>query len=240
MSQPIAHDHARLGAYALGVLDGDDARAVDLHVASCPDCRRDLVELVEMSSMLGEVPPEAFLDGPPDGGDLLLRRTLRQVRAEGARQAPSGRLRVALVAAAIVLFAGVGLGSGILIGRQNSSAPPSAGGPPASASGSTVPGTRALAGTDRSTGATLTGTVVPAAGWVRVHVTVGGVKAGVPCDLFVVSRTGQRVLAGSWLVSAAGERGGTPLDGTARIPPADVASIEVVTSANVTLISVPV
>jgi hypothetical protein len=71
-------------------------------------------------------------------------------------------------------------------------------------------------------------------------VTVNGVKAGEACDLLVVSRTGTTVLAGSWLVSPTGERAGTRIDGTARIPAADIASIDVVTAAKVKLISVGV
>ena len=38
-----------------------------------------------MTDLLGEVPPEAFLEGPPDG-DLVLQRTLRQIRAETAAE----------------------------------------------------------------------------------------------------------------------------------------------------------
>ncbi|QNE17595.1 hypothetical protein F1D05_06340 [Kribbella qitaiheensis] len=78
------HDHSQLGAYALGALEPDGVREVDEHLAGCAECRAELVELEEMKEFLGEVPPEAFLDGPPTDGDLLLQRTLRQVRSESA------------------------------------------------------------------------------------------------------------------------------------------------------------
>jgi hypothetical protein len=238
-----AHERSRLGAYALGVLDANEARAVDQHVAGCPDCRRDLSELAAMRDMLGEVPPEAFLDGPPEGGDLLLQRTLRRVRQEGSH---GGRQRLALAAASVVALAGAALGSGVVIGRQTAPSPLAEQPPTAAASAlpgsqSAPPaGTRRLDGTDPATGARLTGTVVPAAGWVRLHVKVDGVPAGAACQLLVVSRTGTRVVAGSWLVSPAGEKAGTELDGAALVPAADVVSVDVVTFQGKKLISVPV
>ncbi|MEU4745993.1 zf-HC2 domain-containing protein, partial [Actinosynnema sp. NPDC023658] len=73
------HDPQLLGAYVLGVLDEPEARAVEDHLASCPRCRAELADLRVMEEAMGDVPAEALLDGPPEGGDLLLQRTLRQV-----------------------------------------------------------------------------------------------------------------------------------------------------------------
>src|SRR5690242_21121127 len=108
------HDRDLLGAYALGVLDPDEITAIDQHVASCPACREDLADLVEMKDSLGEVPPEAFLDGPPEGGDLLLQRTLREVRRDKAQ---AGRQRLVLAAAGIVALAAVAAGAGVVAGH---------------------------------------------------------------------------------------------------------------------------
>src|SRR4029453_9425976 len=93
------HDRELLGAYALGVLDPGEKHAIDEHVASCAACRPDLDELVEMKDSLGEVPPEAFLDGPPEDGDLLLQRTLRAVRQDKAQ---ASRQRYTFMAAGVV------------------------------------------------------------------------------------------------------------------------------------------
>ena len=76
------HDRSQLGAYALGALESDEAREVEQHVAGCAECSAELAEFEEMKAFLGEVPPEAFLDGPPADGDLLLQRTLRAARVE--------------------------------------------------------------------------------------------------------------------------------------------------------------
>ena len=230
------HDRDLLGAYALGVLDPDEITAIDQHVASCPDCRQDLAELVEMKDSLGEVPPEAFLDGPPEDGDLLLQRTLRAVRADKAR---SGRQRMSLIAAGVVALATVAAGAGVLVGRgaQTTEVLPPA---PSATAPSTPVGVRTVSATDTATGASINATVTPAAGWVRVHADVSGIKAGKRCQLIVRSRNGTQVVAGSWLVSPKGEVEGTKLDGSALVAATEVAAVEVVTFDNEKLVSAPV
>ena len=86
---PQEHDPGELGALALGLLDPQRTRAVEEHLARCAACRRDLEDLTAVTDLLGEVPPEALLDGPPDG-DLVLQRTLRQIRAEAAADRGDG------------------------------------------------------------------------------------------------------------------------------------------------------
>jgi hypothetical protein len=82
--------------------------------------------------------------------------------------------------------------------------------------------------------------VVPAAGWVRVNATVGGIPAGERCRLEVVDRHGTAVLAGSWLVSGAGAADGTTLNGSALVDPAQVAAVRVVNTAGKQYVTVPV
>ncbi|MCP2268340.1 hypothetical protein LV75_000826 [Actinokineospora diospyrosa] len=50
------------------------------HIAGCPDCARLLEGVASALEMLGEVPPEFFIHGPPEDGELLLHRVLREVR----------------------------------------------------------------------------------------------------------------------------------------------------------------
>lgn len=223
------HATELLGAYALGVLDGDEQAAVLAHLDGCAHCRREAGDLREMEAALGEIPPEAFLDGPPPDGDLLLQRTLRQVHGERRRR---DRRRRAVWAAAAVLVGAVAAGGGVVVGRDT--APPAALAP----SASTAPGTRTGTATDALTGATMTVAVRPAVGWVRVHAVVGGVPAGEQCRLYVVAGDGSRQQAGSWLVADAAA--GTTLDGAALIAPADVASVQVETLAGEILVAVPV
>jgi hypothetical protein len=55
------------------------------------------VRTTELEAALRAIPAEAFIDGPPADGELLLRRTLRQVRTEGPAEAGGpAQLSVAL------------------------------------------------------------------------------------------------------------------------------------------------
>ncbi|MEO3976443.1 zf-HC2 domain-containing protein [Streptomyces sp. CAU 1734] len=212
------HDSELLGAYALGALEEEEARTVEEHVAACRNCREELAVLGELEATLGEVPPEAFLDGPPDGGELLLQRTLRRVHEE--RRGAEWRRRSALAAVAVVAAAAV-LGGGFLIGRSGGDDPGRTGAQPAvSQNPSPPPGVRTATARDSGTGARMTVRVTPAADWVRVYATVNGIPAGELCRLVVVDRDGKREVAGSWLVG--GKEKGARLDGSAAVAAGDI------------------
>jgi anti-sigma factor RsiW len=206
-----AHNPEELGAHALGLLDPAQSRAVEQHLAGCPACRREWEELRGMVDLLDDVPPEAFLDGPPDA-DFMLQRTVRQVRAEAAARRRRGRFLFVAAAAAVIA---VVLGGGVMIGRQT--APP----PPAVAA---APGAVQLAG-DGAPGVSMTATLTPAAGWVRLTTSVKGIPAGERCYIVVVAQDGTREIAGGWLVSPSGWRDGVTLDGSALVPLDQVAEV---------------
>jgi hypothetical protein len=178
-----------------------------------------------------------LLDGPPDDGDLVLHRALRQVRDE-SRTAVLRRRVVAGVAAAALLAAGV-VGGAVLFQDQPSAELAT---PPAQTEPSASPlpeGTQVGSSVDPQTGARMTVRVVPAAGWVRVNAAVSGIAEGEECRLWVVSSDGSRELAGSWLVSAQGAAEGTTLDGSALVAPEDVAAVEVDNLGGRRYVSVP-
>jgi hypothetical protein len=240
----VDHDQAQLGAYVLGALDAGEAAEFEAHLATCSACQQEADELRLLRDELDEIPPEAFLDGPPEGGDMLLQRTLRAVRAEQPQQAQTqSRPRLFAIAGAAAVIV-VTLGAGIFLGRQTApdvTAQQLPAPPPATSSASTPPaGTRNIESTDAKTGARLAATVTPAAGWVKVHLAVQGIKEGEKCKLLVVSKQGQRIEAGSWVVSAKGEKDGTGIDGTALVAPEDVQSIQVVTIDGRKLVSASV
>ncbi|MET9699745.1 zf-HC2 domain-containing protein [Streptomyces sp. NPDC006529] len=234
------HEEELLGPYVLGVLDGAEVRRVEEHVGGCVRCREEVAALREMEAVLGEVPEEAFLDGPPEGGDLLLQRTLRQMRGERAGRA---RRRTALVGLAVaatvaaVFWAGTRLGAAD--GREVAADPPPP--PTATASPQPPPGTRVASATDAGTGARMTVRLTPAARWVRVHAAVTGVPAGERCLLVVVARDGTRTTAGSWVVGAPenGAAKGAGLDGSAAVDPAEVKEVVVQNEAGTRFVSVP-
>ncbi|GGU60541.1 anti-sigma factor family protein [Lentzea flava] len=228
------HDPQLLGAYVLGALDEQEVREMDEHLASCPDCTRELEDLRAMEAYLGEVPPEAMLDGPPEGGDLLLQRTLRQVRAE--RGGVARRRQFALGAAAAVVAALV-LGAGVFVGKATS---PDVTAAPSQTVAPDPSGTKLATFTDPVTKASMTVKVVPAAGWVRTNMAISGIPEGEKCRIFVVAKDGSRQEAGSWVVSKKGAAEGTNLDGSALVAPNDVKSVVVENFAGKKFVEVPV
>jgi hypothetical protein len=227
------HQYAELiGPYVLGVLDTQEAHEVDEHIAACHECRVEVAELRELEVSLGEVPPEAFLDGPPDDADLLLQRTLRQMRVERASSRRRRSFTVGAVAAASA--AAVFLG-GYLAGGSPSSteaaspAPTTVTAPAGTATATAPPGVRVGSATDPVTQARLTVRMTPAAGWIRLNAAVDGIPAGEHCRLVVVDRSGHREVAGSWIVgrTPAGGGKGADLDGSAAVAAADATSVAV-------------
>lgn len=229
------HDRSQLGAYALGALDPDEVRSVDEHLAGCVECRDELAGFEELKEFLGEVPPEAFLDGPPSDGDLLLQRTLREVRAASAVEplvevgpAEPKRPRWMVVAAAVVIIAGAALGGGILIGRQSVDQANHYATPDPSVT--TPAGSRHGTATDAGTGATMSTTVEPRTGWSWVDVKISDLKAGAECQLLVTDKKGTSYVAGSWVVSVKAAREGSNFGGGVLIPISQVKSVEIQTA----------
>jgi anti-sigma factor RsiW len=230
-------DHADIAGYLMDTLTPEQKQQVEDHLADCAECRAEVGSLREWTAALEAVPEAMLLDGPPDDADLLLQRTLREIRAESSGRRHRRTAMLTLVAAAVVAVALVG---GVLTGRSTAPDRPLARATTAAPQPSTAPGTRLASATDPATGARLSVAVVPAAGWVRVNATVGGIPAGERCRLEVVGRDGTPVLAGSWLVSPAGAADGTTLNGSALIDPAQVVAVQVVTTTGKRYVTVPV
>ena len=227
-----------LAGYLTRSLDAERARLVEEHLAGCAECRAEVDSLREWTMALEAVPEAMLLDGPPEGGDLLLQRTLRQIRDESAG---SRRRRTALAGAAAAVVVAAAIGSGVVVGRGTADpARPVAQPTPAQVEPTTIPGTRTATAVDPGTGARITVAVAPAPGWVRIKAAVAGIPAGERCRLEVVARNGTVVLAGSWVVSSKGAGEGTTLDGSALVAPADVDTIRVVTETGKPYTSVKV
>lgn len=217
------HDPEQLAAFAIGLLDGETAQTTRTHVAACPDCRRELTELLEADAALRGMPSEWFLDGPPPDGEQVLQRTLRQIREE--RREPRRRRLLALVAAAVVVLAGVGA-AGVALGRGTAGEAITA-----------EPGSRSLTGFNQSTGARMSATLTPDAGWVRVKATITGLSVGERCMLVVVDRRGNPYIAGSWLVDSTAEQ--YSFDSGVAVASGDVAAVTVRNSAGRELVIAP-
>ncbi|MGW0872162.1 anti-sigma factor [Streptomyces sp. NPDC002740] len=221
-TQEHSHD-GLLGAHALGLLDADERSKLEEQIEACEVCQVELADLRALEAELGEVPPEFFLEGPPQDGELLLRRTLRQAREEDVANRRRRGVVVGLAAAAL---AGVLLGGGYVAGQAHTTPDTLAS---RSAEGA-EDGVRTGSATDPATRARMKVSLTPAAGWVRVDATVGGLQPGEKCRLVVLSKSGEREIAGSWVVgeqkqSAQGE--GLDLSGFAAVPADQVKSVTV-------------
>lgn len=224
-------EHVDLAGYLMETLTDEQKREVEEHLAGCDECRAEVDSLREWTVALEAVPEAMMLDGPPDGGDLLLQRTLRQIRTES-----TGRRhrRTAMVSSAAVVVAVAVIGGGVFAGRATAPEPPRAQptiGAPAQSEPTTAPGTKVATTVDATTGTRISVSVTPKQGWVQLAAAVNGIPAGEKCRIEVVGKDGATVLAGSWLVSEQGATAGTTLNGSALIDPADVKAVRVVNDA---------
>jgi anti-sigma factor RsiW len=243
MTGPV-HDRAQLGAFAIGALDPVEARMVHEHISGCHECQREVNELMMIRRALDQVPPEAFLDGPPENGDLLLRRTLRRLSTDaGAGAAQPPRRRMTAMVAVAAAAAGIALAGGVILGRESvngGTALP----PPTTVTATPDTSTPANApvfeATNSQTGTSMRVAVEPKKGWVWLHTDVTGLTEGLRCEVLVVPKVGKPVLAGSWTVSADGEKNGTRLEGTADVDPKAVKAIQIVTVDGDVMVEVPV
>jgi hypothetical protein len=97
-------------AYVMGALTADEARAFEVHLATCADCTRSVAELSGMTGLLDKVPlarvlrPGTDQEPPPD---LLLPRMISAARADQRRRSirlvASGAVAASVVAVAIAL-----------------------------------------------------------------------------------------------------------------------------------------
>ena len=199
----------------------------------CPAAREEFAELRETAARIDAVPPELFLDGPPDAdtpGEFGLQRALSRIREEERRG--HRRRRARLLAAAAVLLVIVGAGSA-LAGRA--SAPSVVVAAPA-ASADQPPG-RLVTGSNGQIGAAAV--VTPAAGWVRIALTATGLPPGERCSVVVIARDGTEATAATWVVPQAGGQG-TTINGSASVPDNDIATIAIRDQAGTPLVSMPV
>jgi anti-sigma factor RsiW len=226
-------DHTdHLGPYVLGILDPDEVGAVEGHLAGCPACREQFTALVAVRDRFASAPAELVLAeladdrprsvGPPAVDDLVLARTLREIRGlAGPRRgrALQGAAGIVAAAAAAAILAG---GLGVIVGRTTAPAPTAAP-TPATAS---QPAGRVVQYTDPETHIAATVTLTPAKGWTRLAVTLIGAPVGATCRLVAVAKDGRREPAGSWVVAAPAPGAPPTINSVAAIADTDLATLE--------------
>ncbi|MBY8871233.1 zf-HC2 domain-containing protein [Micromonospora sp. PLK6-60] len=169
-------DHMDVAAYALGVLDQQEAERFEEHLATCWACAAELETMVPVVGLLSGIDGETMMALEQTATDpALLDRTLVAVRADRRR----ARMRQVLAAAAAVVVFGGLTGVGI------ASLTDSAGAPQA------LPTGRSTAGPEQPTpGPTVTGPGVGGEGQLPDGDPVSATdqSTGVKADLWLAEK----------------------------------------------------
>ncbi|WP_051469160.1 zf-HC2 domain-containing protein [Actinomadura oligospora] len=211
-----------LGVYVLGAIDPAERARVEAHLASCPACRDELAALAGLPALLGRVDVgqiDAVSEPAPGILDGLLARVEAERRRPWYRRRPAAGWTPLAAAAAVVMAVGLVLGG--VVGRQVAGGPQA--GPRPSGTSSAPSETRTA--TDASTHVTASVVLRRGAWGTRAEITVGGVPQGSACRWFLVTRSGEREMLGSWYVPYA--EGGGAYGATTMYPRDQIASFQV-------------
>jgi hypothetical protein len=219
-----------LGAYVVGALSSEEREAVDLHVAGCPECWRELQGLQGLSPFLAAVTLEEAERGPVQASGAILDRLLADVAADRRRGRRRRLLAVAAVAAAVAIIAGGITGALAMRGDdvpQRSAIPA----PTRTVSGSSSSGVSVDLALERK-------------GWgTALTIEVANVSPGHTCALVAVGRDGVRETAATWTVPKGGYREGNTkrsltVNGAVGLQVAEIDRFEVVTPEGEQLLTV--
>jgi hypothetical protein len=216
----IAHRDATIAFHSLDLLAPHERREVDEHICECSSCRWQALEYKEVRDGLDRLPPEMFLDGPPEA-ELVLRRTLRRVRGESLGH---GGRRAAFAAAVLAVATVAGI-SGFIARDAGQQAAPAAAPPAADALV-----TKTFSGSNEASGVSMQVTVTPQPGWMEVKARFVGVRSGERCRLVVDGRDGSSTTVLSWIAPASQPATGVVLGGAVLVAPDAVAGFEVDTT----------
>ncbi|MDQ4502479.1 zf-HC2 domain-containing protein [Sinomonas sp. ASV322] len=216
-----------LGAYVLGGLEPEEARDVEAHLASCPECRAEIDQLDVLPALLDVVPaPRAeALAGLSTASAAVAVPSALLARVRGRRR--SLRVRwVGVVAGAAAASLAGGIALGPALGR-----PPAE--PIATPTQSVVPAASAsLVSPD---GAHIDVAFVRKGWGTELDLVCRGMPSEGVFSVWIVTADGERERAASW--SSTGYAGQAVLTGATSYQLASIRSIEVRDESQKTLAS---
>jgi anti-sigma factor RsiW len=203
-----------LGAYALGSLTGREREDVAAHLRDCTQCRDELagmagvVGLLHRLSVPSETAPDPF---PPQAGAAIDS----EHRAKRARWRRPKILMAAV--AAVVGLAIIGVLSGPLTGLVRGDG----------TSTREVATSATWSARDPASGVAASASMRPQQWGTSVQLRLTHLPARLECHLVVTRMSGSGQTIGTW---RSGYRGSVTVPAATAVPPADIATLEVVTT----------
>jgi len=228
-------DHRDVAAYALGVLDANDAARFEDHLALCDACAVELESLLPVTALLSHVDGESFVQAEESVRDgRMLDEMVNAVAYDRSRARARRMFALAAGVVALLLFSGLSLVAGIATGGDDqpvASGSPAPAGPDLGVGGlDEVPGQRYSA-TDATTKVKAE-VVLEGFEWgTQVSIAVGNVRGPRVCQLVAVGDDGLGEVVYSWKVPPKGY--GTKdnpqvlfLQGATQVDRKDIARVE--------------
>ncbi|KHL04000.1 anti-sigma factor family protein [Sinomonas humi] len=215
----LDHHDARLalGAYLLGALDPEEARAVEDHVATCPACQAQIEELETLPALLDGVPSaraEALVEAPVQLNDLPAPPALL-ARVRARRRALRLRWAAALAGAAAASLA-LGVALGPVVAGVTTAEPPTASPSPSPAASYLI---------TSSDGAQVDLALVRKGWGTELDLVCRGMPSAGVFSVWVVADDGAQERAASW--SSTGYAGRAVLTGATSYQLASIRSIQI-------------
>jgi hypothetical protein len=167
-----------LGAHALGQLEEEERRGLEAHLEGCPECRAELEQLAALSHPLSLADParfEAAPSPPPALGARVAAAVGAERRRERRRRAGFG-LAFGGAAAAVATVL-------VLLVLPGDGAP----GPEQHVEFGALPGK-----------VKISAKLIPNAFGTEIHMYVKGVSSGTLCRVYLRSRSGEMLSAGTF------------------------------------------
>ena len=231
------HRRARLdlGAYVLGALAREEARALEAHLAECAACRAELASLESLPALLDAVPAERALALADDAGrppEAATAPAALLARVRHRRRARRLAWGAGLAAAAAAFFAaGAVLGPAFRAGAPDAAPSPSAS-PSASASQSAPAETYTLASAD---GTDVELSLAHRAWGTQLDLVCRDMPAGGVFSVWVITADGRQERAASW--ASAGYARAAVVTGATAVQRTEIRAVQIRDEAERTVAS---
>ena len=170
----------RLGALVLGQLGPEERAAIEAHLEGCPECRAEADALMPMATLLTRADPDRLAPTPAPPPELVNRITRRISAERGRARRRRVRFGLGLGAAAAAATAAVLLALS-LTGSPSPSQP-----------------VQTVAFRELPKDVSVSASLEPRASGTDIRLWVHGFRPGTLCTVWLRSRDGTKVPAGSF------------------------------------------